>query len=693
MADASVGPMTELANRALSVLAENIPRDLRWQMLLLMLVLATGIWLLRRGHGAKTADGRERRAGLLAFLLPRDIYTHASARVDVLLYAFERLLRPLWVGAALLSISPGTEQMVIGALQAGLGASVQLQPNLAWMLLYSLIVLLAYDFVFYLIHLAEHRIPALWAIHKVHHSAEVLTPLTRYREHVLEGPLYAAGAALSAGFAGGIFGWLFEGGITQPMLFGVGFFAMLLGFNGAFRHYHVAFHYPHWLSRWLHSPVMHHVHHSYLPQHLDRNLAAVTSIWDRLFGTLYIPAKDEFTPWGLGPGAQDECRSFRQNLIAPFRDWWSMAGEAQRLRGIALICATVLAAAASPVAAEQADTIRQYQFEPASGRYRLALKEVPRPVAGAGEVLVRVRATSLNRRDLNILDSEFGPDDGVADGIPLSDGAGEVIAIGPGVSRFRVGDRVAGTFFQRWSGGAPTLDGLESARGGNAGGMLSEVIVSDENALVAIPAHLTYEEAATLPCAAVTAWVGLFKRGRLQPGQFVLLEGTGGVSVFGLILAAAAGAKPIITSSQDDKLERATALGAFGTVNYRKHPDWQREVRRLTAGAGVDQVLDVGGRETLGKALEALAPGGHVALIGGLSGYGSDLPTDSLMWINATASGVYVGSRQDFEAMNAFISEHKLRPPIDQVFEFERAPEAFDAMRDGRFMGKIVIRL
>ena len=369
------------------------------------------------------------------------------------------------------------------------------------------------------------------------------------------------------------------------------------------------------------------------------------------------------------------------------------SGYAWRMRGAASMCAILLAAAAHPAAAEQADTIRQYQFEPASGRYRLALKVVPRPVAGAGEVLVRVRATSLNRRDLNTLKSDPDPDDGTAGGIPLSDGAGEVIAVGPGVSRFRVGDRVAGIFFERWLGGAPTLDMLESARGGNPSGMLSEVIVSHQDGLVAVPAHLTYEEAATLPCAAVTAWVGLFKRGRLQSGQFVLLEGTGGVSVFGLILAAAAGARPIITSSQDDKLARAAALGAFGTVNYRSHPDWQLQVRRLTGGAGVDQVLDVGGRETLGKALEALAPGGHVALIGGLSGYGSDLPTDSLMWINATASGVYVGSREDFETMNAFISEHELRPLIDRVFEFERAQEAFDAMQDGRFMGKIVIRL
>jgi len=359
----------------------------------------------------------------------------------------------------------------------------------------------------------------------------------------------------------------------------------------------------------------------------------------------------------------------------------------------AILGAAVLAAPSLPAAGAQPDMIRQYQFAPADGRYQLALKEVGRPTVGANEVLVRVKAVSLNRRDLNMLSNDYGDDDAYSGGIPLSDGAGEVIAVGPDVSRFAVGDRVAGIFFERWIEGPPSPDALASDRGGNAGGMLSEIIASHEDGLVRIPQHLSYEEAATLPCAAVTAWVGLFKRGRLQPGQFVLLEGTGGVSVFGLILSAAAGAKPIITSSRDDKLERARAMGAFGTANYRKNTDWQTEVRKMTGGHGVDQVLDVGGRETLPKALEALAYGGHIALIGGLSGYGSDLPTDSLMWINATASGVYVGSREDFEAMNDFISEHRIRPVIDRVFAFEQAPAAFDALRGGDFVGKIVIRI
>jgi NADPH:quinone reductase-like Zn-dependent oxidoreductase len=252
---------------------------------------------------------------------------------------------------------------------------------------------------------------------------------------------------------------------------------------------------------------------------------------------------------------------------------------------------------------------------------------------------------------------------------------------------------VAGIFFRQWLDGPPDAAAVASARGGNSGGMLSEIIVSNEDSLVAIPEHLSYEEAATLPCAGVTAWVGLFARGGLAPGNFVLLEGTGGVSLFGLIFSAAAGARPIITSSHDEKLERAMALGAVGVANYRKNPELQAEVRRLTDGAGVDQVLEVGGRDTLGKALEALAFGGHIALIGGLTGFGSDIPTSSLMFINATASGIYVGSRAHFEAMNAFISEHQIHPLIDRAFDFEQAPAAFEFMNSGNYMGKIVIRV
>lgn len=327
MTDANAGPMTEIASAAWKVVADNLPRDLTWPFLLLTVVIATAIWLKRRGHGSKDFDGRERPAGLVEFLLPRRIYTHVSARVDVWLYVLDRALTPLWMAAFVVAIAPATEQAVTAALGGALGTGPALASNYAWMLLYSLFTLLCYDLVFFMIHYTEHKVPALWAIHKVHHSAEVLTPLTRYREHFLEAPLYAAGAALSFGFAAGIFAWLFADSIVPATLFNIGFFSLLIGFNGSFRHYHVAFHYPRWLSKWLHSPVMHHVHHSYLEPHWDKNFAVFTSLWDRMFGTLYIPAKDEYTPWGLGPATQDEYRSFWQNTIGPFRDWSAMISK------------------------------------------------------------------------------------------------------------------------------------------------------------------------------------------------------------------------------------------------------------------------------------------------------------------------------------------------------------------------------
>jgi NADPH:quinone reductase-like Zn-dependent oxidoreductase len=278
-------------------------------------------------------------------------------------------------------------------------------------------------------------------------------------------------------------------------------------------------------------------------------------------------------------------------------------------------------------------------------------------------------------------------------GFPFADGGGDGVALGPGASRFEVGDRVAGIFMQRWIDGDRTAEALESNRGGNAAGMLSEMIVSSEQSLVAIPEHLTYEEAATLPTAGVTAWVGLFKYGGLERGDYVLLEGTGGVSTFGLLFAVAAGAKPIITSSSDAKLERARERGAFGTVNYRTNPDWEKRVRELTGGAGVKQVLEVGGASTFAKALSALAYDGHVAMIGTLSGFAREIPAGPLFGAGAHLTAVFVGSRADFEAMNAFIAEHEIHPVIDRVFEFEQAAAAFDLMADGDYMGKIVVRV
>lgn len=360
------------------------------------------------------------------------------------------------------------------------------------------------------------------------------------------------------------------------------------------------------------------------------------------------------------------------------------------IRGLKLAAMVgVLALAAGSLAAQE--TIRQYQFAPGDDGYTLELVEVPMPVAGPNEVLVRVRASSLNRRDLLMLNNQYGPGGSAAGGIPLSDGAGEVIAIGAGVTRFAVGDRVAGIFFADWIDGERDAGKLASARGGGATGMLAEVVVADEESLVEIPEHLTYEQAATLPCAGVTAWVVLFKQGRLQADEYVLLEGTGGVSSFGLVLAAAAGARPIITSSSNDKLAQARGLGAFGTANYRTNEDWQVEVRALTGGAGVDHVLEVGGRDTLQKALEALAYDAHIGLIGGLSGFAPSIPVGTLMNLGTSVSGVYVGSRADFEALNAFLTEHQIVPVVGEVFSFDEAPAAFEFMENGDFFGKIVI--
>jgi len=302
-----------------------------------------------------------------------------------------------------------------------------------------------------------------------------------------------------------------------------------------------------------------------------------------------------------------------------------------------------------------------------------------------------VHATSLNRRDIYVKAGKY-PGQMKPNLVPLSDGAGEVVATGAKTTRFRQGDRVAAIFFPLWVDGRPKPEYLGSLGGGGVDGMLSQYVTLNENSLVAIPKHLSYEEAATLPCAGVTAWNALVTRGHTQPGDYVLLQGTGGVSILGLQLAVALGAKPVITSSHDEKLARAKQLGAAVIINYKTTPDWEKAVLDGTQG-GVQQALEVGGKQTLQKTLASLAPGGHVALIGGLTEFGGDIPAYSLMGRNATASGIYVGSRADFEALNAFLAKHQFKPVIDKVFDFENAQAAYDYMDSGALFGKVVIRL
>ena len=306
-----------------------------------------------------------------------------------------------------------------------------------------------------------------------------------------------------------------------------------------------------------------------------------------------------------------------------------------------------------------------------------------------------MHAVSLNHRDLSMLDGQSrSTAEQLAGIVPVSDGAGEVIAIGSSVTEFQVGDRVMTAFFENWLEGDLTPIARATVRGNPANGVLSKFLVSPETGLIKIPDHLSYTEASTLPCAALTAWNGLFKFTALKPDQYALLEGTGGVSIFGLQFAYAIGARPIITSSSDEKLMRAQGLGAFGTVNYRKHADWEQQVRTLSAGHGVNSVLEVIGEATIAKAFASLAPNGHIAIIGGLSGARStEFTPEAIQNKGFRATQFLVGSLSDFEKMNEFIVEHQLHPIVDREFTFEQANEAFAFMRSGEHFGKIVIRI
>jgi NADPH:quinone reductase-like Zn-dependent oxidoreductase len=327
----------------------------------------------------------------------------------------------------------------------------------------------------------------------------------------------------------------------------------------------------------------------------------------------------------------------------------------------------------------------------AFGLENLRIVELPKPVPGYGQAVVQVRACSLNYRDLVVSKGGYGR--AVKPPLtPLSDGAGEVTAVGPGVTRVKPGDRVCGIFMQRWLSGAPNDDNAASALGGAIDGMLAEEVCLNADGLVHFPGHLSFEEAATLPCAAVTAWNALVRSGAVRPGQSVLVLGTGGVSIFALQFAKLAGARVIATSSSDEKLTRVRQMGGDETINYRTTPEWDKPVRALTGGAGVDHVVEVGGAGTLQLSMKAVARGGHIALIGVLSGQG-EIDPRPLFMKSARMQGIYVGSREMFEEMNRAIALAVLRPVVDRVFPFEEVAEAMRHMENGAHFGKICIRL
>lgn len=326
------------------------------------------------------------------------------------------------------------------------------------------------------------------------------------------------------------------------------------------------------------------------------------------------------------------------------------------------------------------------------GLKSLTVAERPDPKPGPGQVLVRVRAVSLNFRDLLVVKGAYDPRMALPR-VPCSDGAGEVVAVGGGVTRFKAGDRVAGIFMQNWLGGELTAARTKGALGGDIDGVLAEQVVLPEDGLVKVPEHLGFEEAATLPCAAVTAWNALIEQGRIRAGDTVLLQGTGGVSIFALQLAKMAGARAIITSSSDEKLARAKKLGADELINYKTTPDWDKRARELTGGAGVDHVVEVGGAGTLNRSFRAARVGGTISMIGVLAGAAGPVETVHILMRGLRVQGIYVGSRDMFLAMNRAIETAKMKPVIDRVFPFEQAADALRLMESGGHFGKIVIRL
>jgi NADPH:quinone reductase-like Zn-dependent oxidoreductase len=338
--------------------------------------------------------------------------------------------------------------------------------------------------------------------------------------------------------------------------------------------------------------------------------------------------------------------------------------------------------------------MKLYRIEAKNGIDDLRMTQADEPQPRAREILVRVRACSLNYRDLMAVKG-FYPAVKPGALVPLSDGAGEVVAVGEGVTRFAVGDRVVGCFFDRWQGGHLTSALERTARGGFYDGTLAEYVAMSEEGVVHAPEHLSWEEAATLPCAAVTAWNALTVFGQLRPGETVLTQGTGGVSIFAIQLAKAAGARVIATSSSDEKLERARGLdgglGADEVINYKRTPDWEREVKALTGRTGVDLVVEVGGPGTFARSMQATRTGGRIAVIGLLSGPGETIDPLQMLLRRLKVEGILVGSTEMFEAMNRAIVAHRIKPVIDRVFPFTEATAAYRHMESAGHFGKIVI--
>jgi NADPH:quinone reductase-like Zn-dependent oxidoreductase len=332
-----------------------------------------------------------------------------------------------------------------------------------------------------------------------------------------------------------------------------------------------------------------------------------------------------------------------------------------------------------------------YRLEKFGAVSGIALREERAPEPAPTEILVRVRAAALNRRDAAILQETY-PLPGRLGVVPLSDGAGEAVAVGDRVTRFKVGDHVTGAYFPRWRDGRIAPDLIDQL-GCTIDGMLAEYAVLDEQWAVAVPDHLSWEEAATLTCAGVTAWNSVVETGAARAGQSVLVLGTGGVSLFALQFAKLMGCRVIATTSQDAKAERLRALGADVVINYVKEPAWGRVVRDVTNGEGVDLIVETNGPDTIKQSLIAAALYGRIVLLITRSARNRvlELPGDAYARSLVTISRVFVGSRASLEAMNRAIAASRLRPVIDKVFSFSDAHGAYEYFMKQNVFGKVVI--
>ena len=332
--------------------------------------------------------------------------------------------------------------------------------------------------------------------------------------------------------------------------------------------------------------------------------------------------------------------------------------------------------------------MRVWEVQGSFGIDNLRLVEKPEPKAGPGQIVVAMKAASLNYRDLLHVTMGGAP----LPLIPFSDGAGVVEQVGAGVSRVKVGDRVCPTFFQSWIDGPVTAEARNLALGGSVPGVLQEKMLLDAEGVIAIPDYLSFEEAATLPCAGLTAWRAIAVEAPIDAKSTILVQGTGGVSIFALQFAKAIGAKVIATSSSDEKLERAKKLGADYLINYKTTPEWGKKALELTNGRGADVVVEVGGENTLGKSLEAVRVGGSIVVIGVLGGFMNNIFIPALFGKNAKLVGISVGSREQFASMTKAMDGWKLKPVIDSTFAFDQVPDALRAMQAAGHFGKICVK-